>query len=120
MFSFSPGSHVSQVALKLYVAQDGLECLPLLLLAPLFWDSAMCYYTGLWDVCLFVLRYIQCHVAQASLELSVSPRMLTDAMTFLLLPLHCWDYRHAPPYSVDAILGLEFRAVCILGKHATN
>lgn len=32
----------------------------------------------------------------------------------------CWDYRHAPPHLVYAMLGTEHMISCMLGKHPIN
>lgn len=40
----------------------------------------------------------------------------------ILLPLcpDCRDYRHVPAHLVSAVLGIEPRAPCMLGRHSTN
>jgi hypothetical protein len=34
-------------------------------------------------------------------------------------PPECWDYRGRAPHPAYAVLGIEPRALCMLGKHST-
>lgn len=43
-----------------------------------------------------------------------------ELLTLLPLPLQSWDYRHAPPCPVYAMLGTKPIASCILRKHSTK
>lgn len=43
-----------------------------------------------------------------------------DSEVLILLPppLKSWDGRHAPPHPVSAMLGVEPRVLCVVGKHS--
>lgn len=41
-------------------------------------------------------------------------------LIFLLLPVWCWDYRHAPQHLTYSVLGTETRALYMPGKLSTN
>ena len=47
-------------------------------------------------------------------------RLNPNIMLYLLVPLEYWDYRHALSHSVYVVLGIEPRALNMLGKHSTN
>lgn len=50
------------------------------------------------------------YVAMDNLEL-----LILQSFTSL-----CWDYRGGPPHPIYIVLQIEFRALCLLGKHCTK
>ena len=56
-------------------------------------------------------------VAQVALQLTVQHKNTFELLIFLWPPPEFWNYKHVPPLLVYLILGMEFRASCILGKH---
>jgi hypothetical protein len=60
-------------------------------------------------------------VLQAGLKLGVWLGMTLNLGSPCLYPTpKCWDYRHAPPFTVYIVLGIESRVSCNLDKYSTN
>lgn len=74
------------------------------------WPNVMCLF--------FSCRQdlMQCRLASNLLYVKDDLELLT----LLPLPLQSWDYRHAPPHPVYAMLGTKPIASCILCKHSTK
>lgn len=70
------------------------------LLLFLFWDRVTSIPNWSWTY----------YVAEVNLEL----------LYLLPRPLERWDYRHARPYLVYIVLGIEPRASCMLSQYSTN
>ena len=52
-----------------------------------------------------------------------TPYVATDDFELLILlspPAESWDYRRTPPTLVYIVLGMELRALGMLGKHSAN
>lgn len=60
------------------------------------------------------------HVAQIGLRLATQPEHDLRILIILPLPLQRKNEQRSPPYLVYLMLGKEFRASSMLGKHPAN
>lgn len=58
------------------------------------------------------------HASQGALKLCVSKVDLE--YLFFLPPLEGWDYRYVASHLVSAVLGIQLRALWMVGKHSSK